>query len=100
MSTANIDYLRLFKESVQCFYSFWLGKENIMANPVMHFEIMAKGDRKRTQEFYTQLFGWHVDDDNPMNYGMVDTHSDGAGIGGGISGDGQLPQRHHLRGRG
>ena len=53
-----------------------------MPNPVMHFEIMAKGYRKRTQEFYTQLFGWHVDDDNPMNYGMVDTHSDGAGIGG------------------
>lgn len=62
-----------------------------MANPVMHFEIMAKGYRKRTQEFYTQLFGWHVDDDNPMNYGMVDTHSDGAGIGGGISGDGHYP---------
>ena len=61
-----------------------------MPNPVIHFEIMAKGDRKRTQEFYSNLFGWHIDDDNPMNYGMVDTHSDDAGIGGGIAGEGHF----------
>ena len=64
-----------------------------MPNPVMHFETMANGDRKRTQEFYTQLFGWHVDDDNPMNCGMFDTRSDG----GGISREGQLPQPYHVR---
>ena len=32
-----------------------------------------------------------MDDDNPMNYGVVDTHSEGAGIGGGIAGDGHFP---------
>ena len=62
-----------------------------MPNPVLHFEIMAKGDRKKSQEFYSQLFGWQVDDDNPMNYGVVDTHSEGTGIGGGIAGDGHFP---------
>lgn len=59
-----------------------------MPNPVIHFDILAKGDGKKAQEFYRGLFGWHVDDDNPMGYGIVDTHSEGAGIGGGISGDG------------
>ena len=53
-----------------------------MPNPVVHWEIQAK-DRKKIQEFYNQLFGWHVDDNNPWNYGMVDTHSEG-GINGGI----------------
>jgi predicted enzyme related to lactoylglutathione lyase len=59
-------------------YSFLLIKGVNMPNPVLHFEIMAKGDRKKSQEFYSQLFDWHVDDDNPMNYGVVDTHSEEA----------------------
>ncbi len=53
-----------------------------MPNPVVHFEIQAK-DAKGMQEFYSRLFGWHIDDNNPMNYGMVDTHAEG-GINGGI----------------
>ncbi len=52
-----------------------------MANPVVHFEIAAK-DGKALQEFYTQAFGWSVDADNPMQYGMV--AAEGEGIGGGI----------------
>ena len=62
-----------------------------MPNPVVHFEIMAKGDRKRTEEFYTQLFGWHIEDMGELNYGMVDTHTEGVGIGGGIAGEGPYP---------
>ena len=57
-----------------------------MPNPIIHWEIQAK-DRVKAQEFYSKLFDWHVDDGNRMNYGMVDTHSEG-GINGGI-GDSQ-----------
>jgi predicted enzyme related to lactoylglutathione lyase len=53
-----------------------------MANPVVHFEIGAR-DRKGLQDFYGQLFGWQINADNPMNYGMVDTGGPG-GINGGI----------------
>lgn len=54
-----------------------------MPNPVVHWEIAGK-DGKKIQSFYADLFDWHVDANNPMDYGMVDTHSEG-GINGGIS---------------
>ena len=57
-----------------------------MGNPVVHFEIVVR-DAAKSQEFYANLFDWHVNADNPMSYGMVDTHSEG-GIGGGITGEG------------
>ena len=53
-----------------------------MGQPVVHFEILGK-DPKKLQGFYGDLFGWHIDASNPMNYGIVDTHGEG-GIGGGI----------------
>lgn len=53
-----------------------------MGQPVVHFEIVGK-DAKKLQDFYAGLFGWHIDANNPMNYGVVDTHGEG-GIGGGI----------------
>ena len=57
-----------------------------MANPVVHFEVTGK-DGKKLQEFYSKAFGWQINADNPMNYGIVDNA--GQGIGGGISaGDG------------
>lgn len=55
-----------------------------MANPVVHFEIAAK-DGKKAQQFYASLFGWKVDANNPMNYGLVEAGSK-HGIGGGIAG--------------
>ena len=55
-----------------------------MPNPIVHFEIHAP-HAAAAQEFYRQLFGWHVDTNNPMSYGMVDTHSESKGIGGGIT---------------
>jgi predicted enzyme related to lactoylglutathione lyase len=51
-----------------------------MPNPIVHFEIQSK-DPKAIQDFYGKLFDWHIDDNNPWDYGMVDTHSEG-GIGG------------------
>jgi predicted enzyme related to lactoylglutathione lyase len=53
-----------------------------MANKVTHFEVCGK-DGKRLQEFYGSLFGWKVDANNPMQYGMVSPEQ--GGIGGGIS---------------
>jgi predicted enzyme related to lactoylglutathione lyase len=53
-----------------------------MAHPVVHWEITGK-DGKRLQEFYARLFGWTINDNNPMKYGLVETGGTG-GINGGI----------------
>ena len=53
-----------------------------MSNKVVHFEVIGK-DGKKLQEFYGGLFGWKIDGNNPMNYGMVDASQ--TGIGGGIA---------------
>ena len=54
-----------------------------MGQPVIHFEITSN-DAGRLQGFYSNLFGWSVDTNNPGGYGMVDTKAE-RGIGGGIS---------------
>jgi predicted enzyme related to lactoylglutathione lyase len=61
-----------------------------MGNPVVHFEVMGH-DKARLERFFSELFGWRVDTNNPMGYGVV-AHSEnystgGVGIGGGIFGD-------------
>jgi predicted enzyme related to lactoylglutathione lyase len=52
-----------------------------MANEVGWFEVTGK-DGKKLQDFYGGLFGWKIDANNPMNYGMTDASE--TGIGGGI----------------
>lgn len=52
-----------------------------MANPVVHFEIVGP-DGEALQRFYGETFGWTINADNPMSYGLVDTG--GQGINGGI----------------
>jgi predicted enzyme related to lactoylglutathione lyase len=58
-----------------------------MGQPVMHFEVIGK-DGAALRSFYSDLFGWEIDADNPMNYGMVQREGnlspEGIGIGGGI----------------
>jgi uncharacterized protein len=58
-----------------------------MGNPVVHFEVIAK-DADRAQSYYSDLFGWEIDANNPVGYGLVaregNTNPDGIGIGGGI----------------
>ena len=54
-----------------------------MAHPVTHFEVHGK-DGKQLQAFYGSAFGWKVDANNPMNYGIVEPDG-GKGIGGGIT---------------
>lgn len=51
-----------------------------MSSPVVHWEIAGKSESGLV-EFYSRLFGWQVNTENP-EYGLVEG-SDG-GIGGGI----------------
>jgi uncharacterized protein len=64
-----------------------------MGQAVVHFEVVGK-DGENLQRYYGELFGWNVNADNPMQYGMVDakdnkTQSGDTGIGGGV---GQGPE--------
>ena len=58
-----------------------------MGQPVVHFEVIGR-DPEKLQSYYGELFGWDIDANNPMKYGMVaregNTNADGAGIGGGV----------------
>jgi hypothetical protein len=53
-------------------------------NPIGWWEITGK-DAGKTQKFYADLFGWNIDANNPMKYGMV--MGEGHAVGGGISGN-------------
>jgi predicted enzyme related to lactoylglutathione lyase len=63
-----------------------------MGQPVVHFEVIGK-DGDRLKSYYSELFGWEIASNNPMNYGMVqrdgNTTAEGIGIGGGV---GQGPE--------
>ncbi len=56
------------------------------ARPVVHFEILGP-DAPRLQMFYSSLFGWKIDGENSLQYGMVEPGVGGPpnGIGGGIA---------------
>ena len=59
-----------------------------MGQPVVHFEVIGK-DGKKLQEYYSELFGWEIDANNPMKYGVVkgeDNPSSVPSIGGGVAG--------------
>jgi uncharacterized protein len=53
-----------------------------MGDPVVWFEVAGR-DFDSLSKFYSELFHWKVNADNPVGYGMVDTGADG-GIPGGI----------------
>lgn len=59
-----------------------------MGQPVVHFEITGR-DSEKLHSYYSELFGWEIDANNPMGYGIVQREgnvtSDGIGIGGGIA---------------
>src|SRR5688572_33366481 len=58
-----------------------------MGQPVVHFEVIGK-DGEKLRSYYSELFGWEINADNPMDYGTVDRagnlNADGVGIGGGV----------------
>ena len=51
---------------------------------MVHFEVIGK-DGAKLQRYYAELFGWEIDTNNPIGYGMVsregNVNSDGIGIG-------------------
>jgi predicted enzyme related to lactoylglutathione lyase len=53
-----------------------------MANPVAQFQILSKTPDE-TARFYSALFGWSIDANNPLGYRRIDTGSQD-GIQGGI----------------
>jgi uncharacterized protein len=59
-----------------------------MGQPVVHFEITGK-DGEKLQSYYSDLFGWEIDANNEMKYGVIsregNTNAEGVGIGGGIA---------------
>jgi predicted enzyme related to lactoylglutathione lyase len=58
-----------------------------VGQPVVHFEIIGQ-DADRLRGYYSDLFVWEIDANNPANYGIVqregNTDGDGVGIGGGV----------------
>jgi uncharacterized protein len=58
-----------------------------MGQPVIHFEIIGQ-DVEKLKRYYSELFGWEIDSNNPMNYGIVQREGnvscDGIGISGGV----------------
>ena len=60
-----------------------------MGAPVVHFEVVGQ-DGKALSEFFSALFSWEIDSNNPIGYGMVsragNLNAEGIGIGGGIMG--------------
>jgi uncharacterized protein len=58
-----------------------------MGQPVVHFEVIGK-DADKLQGYYSELFGWEINADNEMKYGIVtreqNMNSEGVGIGGGV----------------
>jgi predicted enzyme related to lactoylglutathione lyase len=58
-----------------------------MGQPVVHFEVIG-ADADKLRSYYSDLFGWEFNADNPMGYGIVqrdgNTNADGVGIGGGV----------------
>jgi uncharacterized protein len=63
-------------------------ERRLMGQPVVHFEIVGQ-DGEKLQSYYSELFGWSIDANNPMKYGIVaredNVNSDGIGIGGGVA---------------
>ena len=59
-----------------------------MGQPVVHFEVIGK-DGESLQRYYAELFGWAIDSNNPVNYGIVareeNLNAEGVGIGGGVA---------------
>lgn len=62
-----------------------------MPNPVVHFDVGCR-DREKTNEFFTQLFGWSTDDYGPLSK-KVNTGSDD-GINGYLTALGHEPHNY------
>ena len=63
------------------------GTFETMGSPIVHFEVIGR-DLATLEGFYDELFGWKIDANNPMGYGIIsrddNMNADGIGIGGGM----------------
>src|SRR3981189_873034 len=61
-------------------------EESPMGQPVVHFEIVGQ-DADKLHAYYAELFGWEIDANNPLKYGVGqrarNVQEEGVGIGGG-----------------
>jgi predicted enzyme related to lactoylglutathione lyase len=55
-----------------------------MKGKVVHFEVVTNGDAAELAKSYADTFGWGIDTNNPLKYGLISQED--AGIGGGIGG--------------
>jgi uncharacterized protein len=52
-----------------------------MSSPLVHIEVAGR-DPAKLQQFFGEAFGWQINADNPMNYGMfMLTDAVGGGVG-------------------
>lgn len=58
-----------------------------MADRVIHFEVLGK-DQEALQRYYSELFGWQLNTDNPGGYGMTSADETGVVVGIGATRDG------------
>lgn len=63
-----------------------------MGNPVVHFEIGCR-DRAKTEQFFTDLFGWHIQQNGPAS--MIDAAAP-HGMPGHITALGHEPQHYTI----
>jgi predicted enzyme related to lactoylglutathione lyase len=54
-----------------------------MNNPVVHFEVTGR-DGLVLQRYYSDLFGWQIENNEALNYGAITPPEDRHGIGGGV----------------
>src|SRR4029077_18045772 len=67
------------------------GERSMSDARVIHFEVTGK-DQKALQSYYSQLFGWKLNTDNPGGYGMTDPATTGLIVGVGATPDGSAGQ--------
>jgi uncharacterized protein len=58
-----------------------------MADQVIHVEVVGR-DAKKLQRFFSDLFDWKLDTNNPGGYGMASAEANGVATGVGSTPDG------------
>ena len=51
-------------------------------NHIVHAEVVGR-DGEKIQQFFSELFGWSLDTNNPGGYGMSDPETTGVAFGAG-----------------
>jgi uncharacterized protein len=71
----------------QCFVEFNQHKQYRRKSSWQHRSFILRSwveKGNQLEKFYGELFGWKIDSNNPMKYGIVDTGGGPGGINGGV----------------